>query len=141
MLRLTAVLLVSLALTASPAKAENYLDSVIRAEVDEPLKQFERRFPPGFGATPEESRNNALAIWNVNTELSASDTQKSSCSKDLTEAWNTGRQRLTSHHDKFDRFRFAAALCGDLYREGEPLTFLNCNAPFRRLCAGARLHR
>jgi len=51
------------------------------------------------------------------------------------DAWNEGRKRLAPpRHDKLDKFRCAAAVCGDLNRDGEPLYFLNCNAPFRRLC-------
>jgi hypothetical protein len=96
------------------SKAEKYSHKVIREEVDKPLGDFERRFPPGFGATREESRKNALAIWTINTELSSSKPKKASCSQEITDAWKAGRKGLEPHHDNFDRFRFAAAVCGDL---------------------------
>ncbi len=137
-LRVIAVVLALEVTMLQPSKAQDlpkgYAERVIRNEVDEPLKDFERRFPPGFGATHEESRQRALNIWAVNTQLSSSESKKSGCSREITDAWNVGRKGLKPHHDKLDRFRFAAALCGDLSRLGEPLSFLNCSAPFRRLC-------
>jgi clan AA aspartic protease (TIGR02281 family) len=123
--------------TLNHPKADEYFDRVIHIEVDEPLMDFERRFPPGFGATHEESRKNALAIWTVNTTLASSDTRTGGCSQEITDAWKGGRKGVTPRHDEFDRFRFAAAVCGDLNRVGEPFLFLNCNAPFRRLCVSS----
>jgi hypothetical protein len=134
-LRVTAMVVLALELaTLDHPKANDYSDKVIHDEVDEPLRDFDRKFPPGFGATPEESRRNALAIWTINTTLASSESKKSSCSTEITDAWKAGRKGLKPHHDNFDPFRFGAAVCGDLHRVGEPLTFLNCSAPYRRLC-------